>query len=101
MRTILFFDLPTETSSMRKAYAKFVKEIKKIGFIMLQESVYVKLDVDDRAANSTKDKVNRILPGDGFIALLKITEKQFSGMDFLIGESQSDVVSNNERLIEL
>lgn len=101
MRTILFFDLPTETAAMRRAYAKFVKELKKVGFSMLQESVYIKLDTDDRAASSTKKKVEQILPKEGFIAMLKITEKQFASIDYLLGESESDVITNNERLIEL
>ena len=37
MRLVLFFDLPVETSSQRRAAQKFVKEIKKVGFYMMQE----------------------------------------------------------------
>ena len=43
MRAILFFDLPVEKVSQRSAYRSFLKNIKKIGFYMLQKSVYVKL----------------------------------------------------------
>ena len=43
MRLVLFFDLPVIKTSQRKAYTKFVKDIKKIGFYMLQESVYIKM----------------------------------------------------------
>ena len=37
------FDLPTDTSVHRKAYRDFRKFLLVNGFIMLQESVYVKL----------------------------------------------------------
>lgn len=101
MRSILFFDLPTEKKSQRKAYSTFVKNLKKNGFVMMQESVYIKLDMDDRAAESTKEKIKKFLPNDGFVAMLRITEKQFSGIDFLVGYSETDVLSNDERVVEL
>lgn len=43
MRVFVMFDLPTETSVHRKAYRDFRKYLLVNGFIMLQESVYVKL----------------------------------------------------------
>ena len=42
MRVLVMFDLPTETSLQRKNYRKFRKTLIKNGFIMMQESVYVK-----------------------------------------------------------
>ena len=42
LRIILFFDLPVETASQRKAYAFFRKKLITNGFIMLQKSVYTK-----------------------------------------------------------
>ncbi len=101
MRSILFFDLPVEKDAQRRAYTKFVKNLKKSGFCMLQESVYVKLDMDSQSADSTKEKVKKILPKEGFIAMLRITEKQFSGMDFLIGYSDTDVLMDDKRVVEL
>ena len=43
MRILVMFDLPTETSEERRDYRKFRKNLIKNGFIMMQESVYVKL----------------------------------------------------------
>ena len=43
MRVLVMFDLPTETSLQRRNYRKFRKTLIKNGFIMMQESVYVKL----------------------------------------------------------
>lgn len=101
MRSIVFFDLPVETASQRKAYSSFVKELKKQGFYMLQESVYVKMDMDQQSSDGTKERIKKKLPTDGMIALLRITEKQFSSIDFLIGESSGDVLTTDERVVEL
>lgn len=101
MRLVLFFDLPVETAANRRDYRKFVKEIKKIGFYMLQESVYVKLGVDSRAADSAIEKVKKSLPHEGNISVLTITEKQFSDIKVLLGDMKKDVVDSDERIIEL
>lgn len=101
MRLVLFFDLPVETSSQRRAAQKFVKEIKKIGFYMMQESVYLKLGIDARAVNATIDKVRKFVPDKGNISVLTITEKQFSEMEMLLGERPYDVIDTDERIIEL
>ena len=43
MRVIVFFDLPTLTSENRREYTKFRKFLIKNGFLMMQESVYTKM----------------------------------------------------------
>ena len=101
MRLILFFDLPVIKKTQRKNYAQFIKDIKKLGFYMFQESVYLKLCIDSRLADSTIAKVKSIAPNEGSIAVLKITEKQFSDLDIIIGEYVSDVINVDDRIIEL
>lgn len=101
MRLVLFFDLPVETSSQRRAAQKFVKEIKKLGFYMMQESVYLKLGIDAHAISTTIDKVRKLVPSEGNIAVLTVTEKQFSEIEMLLGERPCDVIDTDERIIEL
>ncbi len=101
MRLLLFFDLPVETSSQRRSYRKFVKEIKKIGFYMLQESVYIKLGIDIQSADSAIDKVKKVCPTEGNIFILTITEKQFANINMILGSAKTDVVNSDERIIEL
>lgn len=101
MRTIIFFDLPTLTNKNRKDYRKFVKNLKKIGFYMLQESVYCKMSLDEQAAKLSIKKVDAFLPPDGNIVSLTITEKQFADMEILLGKSNTDVLNSVERTIEL
>ncbi len=101
MRTLLFFDLPVETSTQRKDYRKFVKEIISLGFYRLQESVFVKLSIDMQGVLATTAKLKGLLPKEGNIITLSITEKQFSSMSFLLGECDCDVELSDDRLIEL
>lgn len=68
---------------------------------MLQESVYIKLNMDDRAASSSVKQVREILPPDGCVAILKVTEKQFASIDYLLGEAETDVLCSNERTVIL
>lgn len=101
MRILLFFDLPMLTSKEQKAYRTFIKIIKKEGFYMLQESVYIKLAINQQVVDSVKNKIKKSLPDNGSIMLLSITEKQFSSIDFMLGENKTDVVNSTDRIIVL
>lgn len=101
MRTLLFFDLPVLTSKNRRDYRKFVKDIKKTGFYRLQESVFVKMSIDYSSAKFAIQGIKSLLPPDGSIFCITITEKQFSEMEVLLGDSSSEVLSSIERFIEL
>ena len=52
MRLLVFFDLPTITSLDKKEYRQFRKFLIKDGFIMMQESVYSKLALNQSVLNS-------------------------------------------------
>lgn len=99
MRVIVFFDLPTETAKDRKIYSKFRKMLINEGFIMMQESVYSKLALNNSIANSIKEKIYKNKPSKGIVQILVITEKQYSGIEYVVGEKSSDVIDNTERLI--
>ena len=101
MRAILFFDLPVEKLLQQREYRRFVKEIKKNGFYMLQKSVYVKMGIDVQAIDLTIEKIKKIIPKEGQIFILTITEKQFASISFLLGENVTDIINNDERVIEL
>lgn len=101
MRLVLFFDLPSVTTADQKAYRWFVKSLKKEGFIMLQESVYVKMAIDKQASDFTLIKLEKIVPAKGSIMTLVITEKQFSSMKILLGEAKSDVITSVSRIVYL
>ena len=101
MRVILFFDLPTTTAKHIKAYNRFLKHIKREGFVMMQESVYVKLAITQAKADALINRVEKEMPKEGLIDVLIITEKQFAGIITLLGERETNVITTDERLIEL
>ena len=101
MRMILFFDLPTETSQERRAYTRFRKYLLKSGFMMMQESVYCKIALNQTVVNSLYDSLQKNKPGKGLIQVLTVTEKQFSKMEFILGEYNGDIINTDERFVEL
>lgn len=101
MRILVMFDLPVTTAAYRKNYAKFRKYLIKSGFLMMQESVYCKLAQNSTAANSIVDSIRKNKPEEGLVQVLKVTEKQFSKMEYIVGESKTNVLTSDERLVIL
>jgi CRISPR-associated protein Cas2 len=101
MRMIVFFDLPVLTEKNRRDYREFRKFLVKSGFCMLQESVYCKLAPNSTAADTLLENVKKNKPDEGLVQVLKITEKQYSKMEFIVGERKSEVLDSDERLIVL
>ena len=101
MRVIVFFDLPITTIQGIRAYTKFRRFLLKDGFIMMQESVYVKLAMNQGSADLIVKSIRKLCPEEGIVQVLQITEKQFSKMEFLVGESQTEYVDSAERFIEI
>ena len=101
MRMMLFFDLPTETLQQRREYTKFRKYLLKSGFLMMQESVYCKMVLNQTAITSIYNGLQKHKPIKGLIQTLIITEKQFSKMEFILGNYLGDIINTDERFIEL
>lgn len=101
MRTIIFFDLPNVYSVDKRNYIQFRKFLLREGFIMLQESVYSKLVLNSGEAKLLINKVKLNSPKKGIIQALTITEKQYSQIDYIIGESNSKIIESTDRLVIL
>ena len=101
MRIVLFFDLPTLTEKNRKEYIRFRKFLIKTGFMMLQESVYVKLALNATTTNTLINSLERNKPEEGLIQILLVTEKQYSKLYMLLGENRNEVLDTTERLVFL
>lgn len=101
MRQLLFFDLPTQTAENRKAYAKFRKFLISEGWVMLQYSVYSKLTLNNTQANTVKSRVLKNKPKEGHVVILKVTEKQFASMDYILGERNQTVANSDARVVFL
>lgn len=101
MRIILFFDLPTESLENKREYRRFRKFLIKKEFLMLQESVYCKLALNQTVAKAVVSAVKSNKPKDGLVQLIVVTEKQFSKMEYICGENKSNIIDSDSKLVIL
>lgn len=101
MRIIILFDLPMETVVQKREYSHFRKFLLRSGFIMMQKSVYSKLALNTTVADAIASNVKKNKPPEGLVQMLRITEKQYSRMEFLVGISSTEVLETDERLVVL
>ena len=101
MRTLVFFDLPTNTNEDRRNYRQFRRLLIKNGFIMLQESVYSRMLITPTAERSVVNLIRKNKPPAGMVQVLTVTEKQFEKMEYITGEFHTDIINSDERLVIL
>ncbi|AMK58439.1 CRISPR-associated endonuclease Cas2 [Bifidobacterium angulatum] len=99
MRVVIFFDLPMKTAVERKAYTEFRKNLIKEGFLMIQESVYVRVATTRESARFLENRVASFVPGEGLVQSLIVTEKQYASIRFLLGKHVEDVRNADERTV--
>ena len=102
MRLIVFFDLPVDTPKRRHDYRVFRRFLVKNGYLMMQKSVYSKLAVDGKMCASLIAQIAKNKPPEGFVQVLKVTEKQFGNIVNIVGdEVENDVEDSLETLVVL
>ncbi len=100
---LLFYDIPNSTKEENVKYIKFRKYIKNIGFIYLQESIYLKNLNNKESEKVLKRDLKMIAPKDSNIRTILLTEKQFDKMYIVNGEQtfNEKVISKRIRIIEI
>lgn len=88
MWVMILFDLPTETKKDRKIYADFRKKLLADGFNMFQFSIYLRHCPSKENALVHINRVKSILPQNGHIGILSITDKQFGSMELYFGKKE-------------
>ena len=101
MRLIVMFDLPTLTVEDMKSYRDFRKFLIKNGFMMMQETVYSKIALNQSMANLITNRVRENKPPKGLVQMFTITEKQFSRMEILVGDISEEFITDDRRSIIL
>lgn len=101
MRVLLMFDIPTKSKKEQKSANKFRVSLAKLGFFMMQFSVYVKICKGMTSAKTAIKSVERILPPCGNIRVLTITEKQFDNMQILLGGVTFNEKMNDDKNLVL
>lgn len=98
MRSFLFYDLPMENEHDTKAYTKFRNNILRLGYTSIQNSVYIKVHNSKSIADQHIKKLRKILPVNGNIRLLILTEKQYNDMLLLVGvKNENELINDTER----
>jgi len=77
---LALFDLPTETKAHRRAYARFRKDLLDDGFTMMQYSVYQRHCASSENAEVHIQRMAGLLPGEGEVRFLSITDRQFASI---------------------
>ena len=85
MRMIVFFDLPVQTAEERKIANKFRKSLIKDGYSMLQLSVYSRIVRGRDTLAKHERRLIQMLPKNGNVRCLEVTEKQYANMKLLVG----------------
>lgn len=88
MWIIAMFDLPVDTKEARKRYARFRKGLIKDGFARMQFSVYIRHASSRENAEVHMTRVERLVPTDGEVRVVTITDKQFARMRIFWGKAR-------------
>lgn len=99
MRMIVFFDLPVKTKLMMKQAQQFRKMLLNDGFQMLQLSVYSRIVRNDCNVETHIQTIKQKLPPYGSIRVLTITEKQYVGMEILVGDKTKQEEVGSQQLL--
>ena len=98
MWVLAMFDLPVDTKKARRAYAQFRKALLKDGFARMQFSVYSRHCASEENAAVHLERVQRILPPDGEVRVLTVTDKQFERMRIFWGKMRKMPVAPPKQL---
>ncbi|WP_036456921.1 CRISPR-associated endonuclease Cas2 [Mycoplasmopsis lipofaciens] len=102
MRIIVMYDVSFETNEDVKKYNNFRKELLKLGYVMMQYSIYVKNIGTHTLYKSEKTKIQKVLPKKSNVRIMMITEKEYQDIEILNGEkSLSEIYNNFERYIKI
>ena len=82
----VMFDLPVETKAQRKRASLFRKNLLKDGFGMHQFSVYIRHCASYGSADVHIERVKHMVPDEGSVSILKVTDKQFENTIHIVGK---------------
>lgn len=98
MRILVFFDLPVVRKEDRKEYQTFRRFLLNDGYIMIQYSVYTRICNGSDGVAKHLNRLENNLPAKGSVRYLKITEKQYAEMKFLVGmpKTQEKTINSSQ-----
>jgi len=98
MWLLALFDLPVKTKDQRKRYSRFRTGLLRLGFTMVQFSIYAQYCPSEEAAETKRRTIRSDLPGEGQVRLLAVTDKQFAKMEIFQGRTPTAPESEPQQL---
>lgn len=98
MWLFVMFDLPVDTDDARRDYTAFRKKLLKKGFVMLQLSVYARFCASEDASKVYRKYIRSVLPKNGQVRLLSVTDRQFGKMEVFVGKKKVATEKQPEQL---
>ena len=98
MWVVVMFDLPTDTKETRKRYRLFREGLMDFGFMMLQFSVYARSAASEESAKTQTQRVKAMLPPDGQVRVLCLTDRQYGRMEVFYGKLRAPLEKAPEQL---
>ncbi|MEP3478436.1 MAG: CRISPR-associated endonuclease Cas2 [Fuerstiella sp.] len=92
------FDLPVKTKEEKRAYTRFRTLLLKEGFSKMQFSIYARFCGSEEVAETHRERLRRVLPKDGHIRLLAVTDRQFGKMEVFYGRKRGKTESKPDQL---
>jgi CRISPR-associated protein Cas2 len=92
------FDLPTDTKEARNKYRLFREGLIDMGFTMLQFSVYSRSTASEESAKAQMQRVKAMLPADGQVRVLSLTDRQYGRMEVYQGKLRAPIEEPPEQL---
>jgi CRISPR-associated protein Cas2 len=80
MWVMVMYDLPTITREQRKKHSEFRRDLIKAGYQQHQFSIYFRWCGSMEMAETQIKKIEKMLPDEGEVSVLTLTDKQFGMM---------------------
>ena len=93
------FDLPVDDKEKRKMYTAFRKDLLAQGFSMLQYSVYARYFNGQEAADAHIRRIRWMVPSEGEVRLMYVTDKQFGDMEVYYGKKRRAAEKAPEQML--
>lgn len=93
------FDLPVTNAKARRNYTRFRTALLKEGFTMMQYSIYARYCPSEASAESHRKRIRGMIPDEGQVRLLAVTEKQFSKMEVYFGKKRHETEDPPQQLM--
>ncbi|MGL4394526.1 MAG: CRISPR-associated endonuclease Cas2 [Brevinema sp.] len=101
MWLFVLFDLPVTTKDERKRATHFRKALLKDGYLMIQYSVYARPCGDWVRLEKHRKRLNFMIPPQGSIRTLAITDRQFKSMEEMINTTKFEETKKHQNTDEL